>query len=63
MSFQRVGNSIQNTDSEAYANAKKRKELQKERKKKDELLEQLAKRVNILEIQVKSLMEKFNDLG
>ena len=41
MALTRNGSVLNNTDSEAYIAAKKRKELQKERKKKDTLLESL----------------------
>jgi hypothetical protein len=55
MALKRSGNAILNTDNEAYLAAKKRVAAQKERKKKDLLLEQLASRVQRLEEEVRYL--------
>ena len=62
MALTRNGSVLNNTDSEAYIAAKKRKELQKERKKKDDLLESLNKKVNVLEKQMKEVMEKLGNI-
>ena len=55
MALKRSGNAILNTDNEAYLAAKKRVAAQKERKKKDLLLEQLASRVQRWEEEVRYL--------
>ena len=55
MALKRSGNAILNTDNEAYLAAKKRVAAQKERKKKDLHLEQLASRVQRLEEEVRYL--------
>ena len=55
MALKRSGNAILNTDNEAYLAAKKRVAAQKERKKKDLLLEQLASRVQRLEEELRYL--------
>ena len=62
MALTRNGSVLNNTDSEAYIAAKKRKELHKERKKKDELLEYLNKRVNVLEQQMKEVLLKLENI-
>lgn len=62
MSLKRNGNTLVNTDNDAYAIAKKRKELQKERKRRDELVDSLVKRVNVLEEQMKDVVEKLGNI-
>ena len=62
MSLKRSGNAILNTDNEAYIAAKKRLASQKERKKKDQLLEQLNVRVLSLEKEVIMLRKALEDL-
>ena len=62
MALVRNGSVLNNTDSEAYIAAKKRKENQRERKRKDALIESLNERVKKLEQQMKEVlsnMEKF----
>ena len=62
MALVRNGSVLNNTDSEAYIAAKKRKENQRERKRKDALIESLNERVKNLEQQMKEVlsnMEKF----
>jgi hypothetical protein len=63
MGLKRSGNAILNTDNEAYLAAKKRVAAQKERKKKDLLLEQLATKVQKLENEVKILRQMIEELG
>ena len=62
MSLKRNGNTLLNTDMDAYNLAKKRKEIQRERKRKDELLDSLSKRVIQLEEQMKEVMEKLGNI-
>lgn len=62
MALTRNGSVLNNTDSEAYIAAKKRKELQKERKKKDALLESLNEKVNVLEQQMKEVLSKLGKI-
>ena len=62
MALTRNGSVLNNTDSEAYTAAKKRKELQKERKKKDALLESLNEKVNVLEQQMKEVISKLEKI-
>lgn len=62
MALTRNGSVLNNTDSEAYVAAKKRKELQKERKKKDALLETLNEKVNVLEQQMKEVLSKLEKI-
>lgn len=63
MALKRSGNAILNTDNEAYLAAKKRVAAQKERKRKDLLLEQLASRVQKLEEEVKYLRGIIEEKG
>ena len=63
MSLKRSGNAILNTDNEAYMAAKKRVAAQKERKRKELLLEQLASRVQKLEEEVKYLRGIIEEKG
>jgi CII-binding regulator of phage lambda lysogenization HflD len=67
--LKREGNVLLNTDTDAYTIAKKRKEMQRDRKKKDELLESLNKRVlhleeqiNVIETQMKDVVEKLGNI-
>lgn len=62
MALTRNGSVLNNTDSEAYLAAKKRKENQRERKKKDALLESLNERVKELESQMKEVLSKLEKL-
>ena len=62
MLLKRDGSTLQNTDTEAYLIAKKRKEMQRDRQKKDELLESLNKRVIQLEAQMKEVMEMIGNI-
>lgn len=62
MALTRNGSVLNNTDSEAYLAAKKRKENQRERKKKDALLESLNERVKELEQQMKEVLSKLEKL-
>lgn len=62
MALTRNGSVLNNTDSEAYLAAKKRKEIQRERKKKDALLESLNERVKELERQMKEVLSKLEKL-
>ena len=62
MLLKRDGSTLQNTDTEAYLIAKKRKEMQRDRQKKDALLESLSKRVIQLEEQMKEVMEKLGNI-
>lgn len=62
MSLKRSGNAILNTDTEAYLAAKKRLASQKERKKKDQLLEQLNMKVSSLEREVKMLKRALEEI-
>jgi urease gamma subunit len=62
MLLKRDGSTLQNTDTEAYLIAKKRKEMQRDRQKKDELLESLSKRVIQLEAQMKEVMEMIGNI-
>ena len=62
MALTRNGSVLNNTDSEAYIAAKKRKELQKDRKKKDALLESLNEKVNVLEQQMKEVLSKLGKI-
>lgn len=63
MALKRSGNAILNTDNEAYLAAKKRVAAQKERKRKELLLEQLASRVQKLEEEVKYLRGIIEEKG
>lgn len=63
MALKRSGNAILNTDNEAYMAAKKRVAAQKERKRKELLLEQLASRVQKLEEEVKYLRGIIEEKG
>lgn len=63
MALKRSGNAILNTDNEAYMAAKKRVATQKERKRKELLLEQLASRVQKLEEEVKYLRGIIEEKG
>lgn len=63
MSLKRSGNAILNTDNEGYLAAKKRVAAQKERKRKELLLEQLASRVQKLEEEVKYLRGIIEEKG
>ena len=62
MALTRNGSVLNNTDSEAYLAAKKRKEIQRERKKKDALLDSLNERVKELESQMKEVLSKLEKL-
>ena len=62
MALTRNGSVLNNPDSEAYIAAKKRKELQKDRKKKDALLESLNEKVNVLEQQMKEVLSKLGKI-
>lgn len=62
MLLKRDGSTLQNTDTEAYLIAKKRKEIQRDREKKDALLESLNKRVIQLENQMKDVLEKLGNI-
>ena len=62
MALTRNGSVLNNTDSEAYIAAKKRTELQKDRKKKDALLESLNEKVNVLEQQMKEVLSKLGKI-
>lgn len=62
MGLKRSGNAVLNTDSAGYAAALKRAELNKEQKKKDLLLENLEKRVTLLEHQILELQKEINQL-
>jgi len=62
MSLKRSGNAILNTDTEAYIAAKKRLAAQKERKKKDRLIEQLNVKVLSLESEIKLLRQALEEM-
>ena len=62
MTLKRNGSTLVNTDNDAYTIAKKRKELQRERKRRDELVDSLSERVNTLEEQMKEVMEKLGNI-
>lgn len=58
MTLKRNGSTLLNTDNEAYIAAQKRFANKRERRRKDELLEDLRKRVEVLEAQLKKVMER-----
>jgi hypothetical protein len=62
MSLKRSGNAILNTDNEAYMAAKKRLASQKERKKKDRLLESLNEEVQRMKEELKVLYNLIEEI-
>lgn len=62
MALIRNGSVLNNTDSEAYLAAKKRKENQRERKRRDALVDSLNERVKELERQMSEVLSKLGNI-
>ena len=62
MALIRNGSVLNNTDFEAYLAAKKRKENQRERKRRDALVDSLNERVKELERQMSEVLLKLGKI-